>query len=120
MTFYGIIEADPKTHFMLGFPILGMGFDNKYKYIGPITGDLKDLGIGHVRHGDVHGGFKDFIFDVDTGILKNSVPSTYKISICTHKEACEKALEYLKNINYDTPFDLTLMRNKLSGSLRNL
>lgn len=109
MRFYGVIEASPEVPFMLGLPILGMCFDKDKLYIGPITGNMEDIKMGHSSKKSYEG-FKDFISDL---YEYYSTPPDYSMKICTYKEACDRYIEILNEVPYNKFFDKFFLINKL-------
>jgi hypothetical protein len=94
MKFFGVIEAEGDTPFMLHMPILGLGVMDDGRYcMGHITGDLQDIPTsGHISswHNE---DFKQWVDKLITKFPEKNVPKNYKIEVCTYVEACKKALD---------------------------
>lgn len=125
MKFFGVIEADGNTSFMLNMPILGLGVTNDGKYcMGYITGDIEDMATsGHVSLWG-RGDFKAWVNELTTRFQLEELPKEYKIEVCTYREACERALKlYEDTVDIATiggptvKMDLTLIKNKLRNIL---
>lgn len=121
MRFFGTIEANSKYPFMLYNPILGLGMMNDGRYcIGPITGDLIDLQIGHISSG-VRNDYKNWIEELKL-IFSEGFPKDYKLAMCSYSDACKKTLEVYDKMDYlpmgPVNLDLTLIKNKLRNIIQ--
>jgi|WetSurMetagenome_2_1015567.scaffolds.fasta_scaffold196594_2 hypothetical protein len=125
MKFFGVIEAEGNTPFMLHMPILGLGIDENGRYcMGHITGDIRELStMGHVAYLSSKD-FNQWVIELMSNYPKKDLPKSFNIRVCTYKEACKRALELYDDTMEITAtngptvkMDLTLIKNKLRNIL---